>query len=314
MEQQESKNSGNEHSQTDEGIVADTVAPQTQQEEHPKSSSTLKNESSSPTKSRFQEFRDAGVDRHIELILAFAIAFFAAAQWITSCNNNASTSTQVNSLIVSADRIDDAADSFSRSASGINGGVTDAVNKLNLQAGALNQSVAQASRLAAATEVPNAHALDFDRPWIGVTLTPQDFPDGKPPTIAMDVINSGRRPAKITLTVAGADAMDKFPTRPPPYNIRDPRIVKSPSTTLLVPNLHSETVLYVSPTAVDKDHLSAYDSGSLTFFAYANIEYEDVVTHKKHWTHACIRYFPNSIEAKPGFYQCSEYNDVDQEK
>jgi len=308
-------NTGNDNPNVPAGMPAGGVVSHS--EGQPLEGSTHKPEVQYKKRSpreRWHEFWAANTDRHVELLLAAAIAAFACIQLAITILNNRSTSQQTSQLLVAADRVDDAAESFSRSASGINGGVSDAVNNLNLQAGALDKSVAQATRLAAATEVANAHALDFDRPWIGVSLTPQDFPNGKPPTIAMEVINSGRRPAKITLTVAGADAMDKFPTGQPPYNISDPRIVKSPSTTLLVPNLHSETVLNVSTTAVDKDHLSAYDSGTLTFFAYADIEYEDVVTHKKHWTHACIRYLPASMETKAGFYQCSEYNDVDQEK
>lgn len=73
-------------------------------------------------------------DRHIELFLTFAIMFFAATQLIISCNNNKSTSNQVNKIIIAADRIDDAAGSFSRSASGISSGVSDAVTQLGNQA------------------------------------------------------------------------------------------------------------------------------------------------------------------------------------
>jgi hypothetical protein len=80
-------------------------------------------------------------DRHIELILAFAITFFAAAQWITSCSNNASTNKQVAQLLTAADRVDDAAESFSISASHINDGMEKAVQNLAKQNATSNRAL-----------------------------------------------------------------------------------------------------------------------------------------------------------------------------
>jgi hypothetical protein len=186
------------------------------------------------------------------------------------------------------------------------------VGKLNLQANALRESANQTSRLATATETANAHSIEFDRPWIGITILPQDFPNGKPPTFNIQVINSGRRPALVTLDASGTQALPTFPVGSP-FPANDPRIAVSPSTELLVPGAHSESVINVSPAAVDADHLAAYDSGALSFFAFVDVEYEDVVTRTKHWTHHCIRYFPAVLDTKAGFYNCTVYNDVDQE-
>lgn len=207
---------------------------------------------------------------------------------------------------IQADKMLYAANSFANSASGINAEISAAVDKLNLQAGALDKSVGQATRLARATEQANAHSLEFDRPWIGISLVPQDFPNGNPPTITAQIMNNGRRTAKITLSEYGSGAYPTFPD-----DIHYPTST-TPSTTLLVPNSHSDVIINISTEAVDKDHLSAYDSGIITFFVYANIEYEDVITHKKHWTHACLRYIPTNAAFKAGFYTCPQYNDVDQ--
>lgn len=94
-------------------------------------------------------------DRHIELLLTFAICFFAAVQLVITLSNNASTSRQSQHLLDAANRADDAADGFSSSAANISRGVSDAVGKLNLQAQSLKDSATQAARLAADTEVAN---------------------------------------------------------------------------------------------------------------------------------------------------------------
>jgi len=85
----------------------------------------------------FRELIEEGPDRHIELLLTIAIATFSCFQLLITCSNNASSSRQSERLLQSANRIDDAADSFSGSASKINGGVADAVAKLQSQADAL---------------------------------------------------------------------------------------------------------------------------------------------------------------------------------
>jgi len=68
------------------------------------------------------------------ILLTAIVALTTVSQAVQSCSNNRSTSVQVDRLIDAANRVDDAAESFSRSASGINGGVSDAVEKLRVQA------------------------------------------------------------------------------------------------------------------------------------------------------------------------------------
>jgi hypothetical protein len=90
------------------------------------------------------KLRDAGPDRHIELLLAFAIAIFAGRQYSIMKSSSQSSTDQLSKIIVAADRIDDAADSFSGSSAHINVGIENAVNKLNLQAGATKDIAGQA--------------------------------------------------------------------------------------------------------------------------------------------------------------------------
>ena len=186
---------------------------------------------------------------------------------------------------------------------------TNLATAAQTQAKELRDSVKEAARLAAATEEANSHSIDFDRPWIGIVFTPNNFGENKAATVNVAMINTGRRPAKITVSEYGAAAFPSFPENPP-YTLANTPAVSS-STTLLVPNLHTDTSLNVSDAAVSKEYFAYYQAGTRTFFVYANVEYEDVVTHTKHWTHACMRYVPTTPVTKEGFYGCHEYNDVE---
>jgi hypothetical protein len=79
-------------------------------------------------------------DRQVELAMAFAITFFAAASWITSCQDSASSTAQTNKLITAANQQAVAAQQFATSADKINSGVADAVTKLDAQAKAIEAS------------------------------------------------------------------------------------------------------------------------------------------------------------------------------
>lgn len=138
-----------------------------------------------------------GWDRVVELILAGAITLFAAAQWITSCANNSSTSQQANRLLQSADRIDDAADSFSTSSSKINSGVADAVTKLDEQTKKMDaaRTSSEADSAKSLQETIDSAHLD-ERAWIGECGEGvESFEKGKPIRIFIKLCNSGRTPA-----------------------------------------------------------------------------------------------------------------------
>lgn len=92
------------------------------------------------------------------ILLTSIIALSTVAQMVISCNNNASTTKQVNRLLVAADRIDDAAESFSHSAVSMDKSMNDAVNKLNLQASETQSLVKTAQATYEAAE----------RPYVGI--------------------------------------------------------------------------------------------------------------------------------------------------
>jgi hypothetical protein len=95
---------------------------------------------------------------------------------------------------------------FSTSAAQISAGIQDAVAKLNVQANA-NQTMALAANTA------NSNSLEADRPWMGGTLNVADFAVGKTPTYTVSFMNSGKRPAKVTLTQT-LDAARDFGNNP----------------------------------------------------------------------------------------------------
>jgi hypothetical protein len=47
------------------------------------------------------------------------------------------------------------------------------------------------------------------------------------------------------------------------------------------------------------------------FFAFAKVEYQDIRTGSKYWTHICVRYIPKMrTDTDNGFRNCTEYNDA----
>lgn len=80
--------------------------------------------------------------------LIFLTAVFQAYE---TWSNNGSSGKQVDRIIDAANRIDNAADSFSRSASGINSGVSDAVRKLGEQSKSTKQVAAATLKASDAT-------------------------------------------------------------------------------------------------------------------------------------------------------------------
>ncbi|HTJ30721.1 MAG TPA: hypothetical protein VL346_09485 [Acidobacteriaceae bacterium] len=189
------------------GAKSDDAAAQTQTQKRTETESTAK------PKPWLSRLFGVEPDRQTELLLALAITFFAAAQWITSCQNNASTSTQVNRLITAADRIDDAADSFSRSASGINRGVSDAVGKLQSQVDKMDASRKSADRnsaVAMQTTIDSFHREE--RAWIGISktnplnFTPNAATQSANMVVAFTLRNYGRSAAENVRFIADLES------------------------------------------------------------------------------------------------------------
>ena len=56
--------------------------------------------------------------------------------------------------------------------------------------------------------------------------------------------------------------------------------------------------------------MKGFGAGSPPFRVYAKIEYTDVRTSSKYWTHVCWRYTPSNTAVNGGFSNCTEYNDA----
>jgi hypothetical protein len=128
------------------------------------------------------------------------------------------------------------------------------------------------------------------------------------PVATVFYVNSGRRPAKVLL--AGFDSGDfvVFPEAPP-YRVHRTDVR---GTGLILPNGNmSNTQTFASLTQNRLDDLALRTP---TFFIYASIDYEDPLTHTKHWTHGCWQYLPGFRNLAGGFVNCAVYNDVDEEK
>ncbi len=154
----------------------------------------------------------------------------------------------------------------------------------------------------------NQTAIDSERPWVGTTFTIQDWTVGRAPVAHVAFVNSGRRPAKITDAWFDAGDFKVFPRNP--FHGRDyPAIHNVNSVGLILPNANlTNTRVLDRLTQARLDELAARQH---TFFIYASIEYEDVLTHAKHWTHACWQYLPGFQNDKSGFVNCATYNDID---
>jgi hypothetical protein len=121
-------------------------------------------------KSYWKSFLNAGADRHIELMLGVLIASFACFQLIASCNNSRSSTAQMQNLQTAADRIDDAAESFSRSSADISRSMGDAVTKLQTQADKMDKARVSSER--DSTQTLKATIESFhqeDRAWVGIS-------------------------------------------------------------------------------------------------------------------------------------------------
>ena len=249
----------------------------------------------------------------IALIIAAIVAFGTIGQWITSCNNNASTTKQTERLLDAANRVDDAAESFSRSASGINGGVNNAVDKLNLQADALNKSVAQASRLATDTETANTNALESDRPWLGGYISVTGFEAGKSPEAVCAFQNAGRRPALVEHQDCRIDVDSKIviptpnPAAPPP-----PKAILIPGLTISIHQIFfwAGSSNYFRDNKLTTAFMDEFNSGRAHLRVISTVVYRDIRSGKEYHTFQCVRYRPASYASPATFDDCDTDNDA----
>jgi hypothetical protein len=200
----------------------------------------------------------------------------------------------------------DAAQQFSDTAEEINGSMSNAVQKLNLQAGELGKSVRQAGRLAKATEQSNANVINADRPWMGGTLTVDGFAAGSTPTYIITFTNSGKRPARVTRTETLSAPLDFGEN--PVYRHYD----TTPSISFVVPGQSVvaswKDEILMNP--IPETRMQELTSGVIPFRVYGRVEYTDTRTGSLYWTHVCWRYTPTHTAVNAGFSNCTEYNDA----
>ncbi|MGD0294469.1 MAG: hypothetical protein ABSB30_11480 [Terracidiphilus sp.] len=204
---------------------------------------------------------------------------------------------------------------FADSAEKINLGIGIAVDKLNLQAEELRESVRQASRLAKATEMSNANVFAADRPWIGATIKVSGFEIGKTPGADCTFTNSGRRPASIQFASCSAGFYQVLP-KEPKFNNNAGMLsqgflvpgsgITSSLTAILEDRMAPGLIQGNQPTV---ELLKRLDAREITFFVYGRIEYTDVRSGQAHYTHVCVQYNPPTKATAPGFYGCEAYNE-----
>jgi hypothetical protein len=242
--------------------------------------------------------------------MAFGTLFYAGAALVQVCimkQNARESSMQAGKLIQAAQAQASAAKSFATSADNINTGLGTAVDKLNLQADKLDASVKETARLASATEKANANVISSDRPWMGSYLNVDGFAIGKTPTYSVNFINSGKRPARVTLTQTLSIPKDFGDN--PVYNKYD----TTPSTSVVVPGQAigaSWKEIFAPMNPIGDQMMEALTSGAIPFRIYAEIEYTDIRTSTRYWTHACWRYSPKQTATNNGFSNCTDYNDA----
>ena len=228
------------------------------------------------------------------------------AQYCFAKGNARESAAQTDKVIRASQDNAAAATKFATSAEGIRAGVESAVSKLNTQATALTASATQASRLADDTEKANQNVVEADRPWMGAFVGVTDFEVDKVPTFTFVFTNSGRRPARIKLTAVRQNAYQTFPTDPTEEFIFD----TVPSTLFVVPGQQSVSVIR-GLSAISDTQMNLLLGGTVTYFAFANVEYTDARTNTPYWTHMCVKYFPKFKSATDsGWRNCPEYNDA----
>ncbi len=160
--------------------------------------------------------------------------------------------------------------------------------------------IGAANRLADEANRANQNGVMAERPWIGLQEI-QFGQVGSIQVINLLFANSGQRPGRVFSSEVQAGYFAKFPDNPK-YN----RMYNEPSTTLVLPRTQMSLPLEM-PVA----EFAAIDRvPGKTFFVYAHVEYEDVRTHERHWTHYCTRHSPTTAHGHNGFVECRTYNDA----
>jgi hypothetical protein len=319
MDEPQGQNSSDQRANSDHSVLAPIGALHPQQELKSRTSnipSDVDTDSTrDPRKRYWNQLLDEKPDRHIELVLSLAIAFFAATQLFTSCRNNDSTSQQTDQLIsaakisaYSATQNVQASRNFADSARSINQGIGEAVDKLGVQAGAANNMAetatiqAEVARQSAATSKKLLETeRDLDRALVAV----QDVAISQTPDMAyitFNFANSGRTVAlHARYHIQGPSQFrinyenERFSGLKQTIrkDIPEPSTSKTIEDWTEVPDVGASSKTL--PIELQKRRI-AHDFLGLDYADYwtGRIEYEDIFGGKQ-WTTFCIEVYSNSI-------------------
>jgi hypothetical protein len=277
----------------------------------------------------WQRFINVGGDRQVELILAFAITFFSALQWITSCTNNAGTTKQTAQLIKAANinacaaqkiadaskRNANAAVSFATSAGNINTAMGKAVIELDRQA-----KIADRTRQDSATA--NQKSLDAtrdnfredQRAWVGVLdYEVTHFVKGEPIEFKIRLQNTGKTPAlNFSVNAVGDFLGNEGPTHQWIKNGLDkvrPRgsSVIAPQEVQIIRNEYARVLTETDEQAVKTGKATYYIVGRATYIG---------VDLQPEWMTFCIDFSTTSptINPAPSVRLCEVGNDMSYHK
>jgi hypothetical protein len=171
------------------------------------------------------------------------------------------------------------------------------------QTKATNQLAKAATTQSIIAEKSLALATAADRPWIGLQPPPNDtFDVNKAADIPIAIINAGKSPARIIQSIVACALLPNFPKNPN-YGVI---INGNNSRATLVPGA-SVMHTYKFPGTSIQQAIHNFKIGTLKFYVYSRVTYEDIWTHRTHHTFGC--FFWSTKDNK--FVYSSEYNDAD---
>ncbi|HMH11769.1 MAG TPA: hypothetical protein VK578_01555 [Edaphobacter sp.] len=229
-------------------------------------------------------WRSIGPDRIVELIFAGCIVAFSVLQYRASINNARSSTLQMEKVIDTADRINDAADSFSKSSADIGRVTTDAVKELHQQAVDIEKARTSSEAASQKSIGVSIDTLQHEqRAWVypsSYQLSNEPDADHRKVTIKFFLINTGRTPGLEVVTISrpyhwhGVPPQEDFPG-----------YTGALTKTIIPPG--------VSPYSGETDSMEMNDSAIVEYNATraniyfrAKITYRDIFNHD-HWMTIC---------------------------
>ena len=269
------------------------------------------NHSQKPRSVVLKFFKNLGRPKGVNIFLTAIIAVSTVVQTCNSRSNNRSSGLQAERLIDAANRVDDAAGSFSHSASGINQGVSDAVNRLQAQAHVteLARETSAAQNELTLRNTIESSRLD-QRAWVAaeaITALPNTFVAGQTAFLEILFRNTGRTPAKNVRIATIHEATRRG--SPPPFQYSAPSRygLMAPNGTAFNHIPVAFNPLTLAPLPLDDRSIQQLTSGDETLYIHGELTYDDIFG-QQHWTTYC--YFLSNLPGPVAPAACPEHNDT----